>query len=183
MLKSRFSSEQPDLAVSFNSSGKLNSTFSQENEQNLTAGFQSTGQLKSSFNKTADLETILKLLKQCYAKIYQDTEENWNIQIDMMAERNAIYVYTNHSYLNDGNDNLTPVPAIKIGDGTSYLIDMPFVGGEALSDWASHINNTSVHVSKNERILWNNKVSSFIDNDDEETLVLSKTLFKLEDIY
>lgn len=183
MLKSKFSSEQPDLAVSFGSSGKLKSIFSQENEQNLTAGFQSSGRLKSSFNKTTDLETILKLLKQCYAKIYQDTEENWNIQVDMIAERNAIYVYTNHSYLDDGNGNLTPVPAIKIGDGTSYLIDMAFVGGEALSDWASHVNNNLIHVSEDDRTFWNHKVSSFVDDNDDETLVLSKTLFKLEDIY
>lgn len=101
----------------------------------------------------------------------------------MIAERNAIYVYTNHSYLDDGNGNLTPVPAIKIGDGTSYLIDMAFVGQEALSDWTSHINNLQIHVSTNDRTNWNNKVSSFIDDNNDETLVLSKTLFKLEDIY
>ena len=183
MLKSKFSSEDSNLAVSFSSTGKLKASFPQEKDQNLSADFQPSGNLKTSFNNTGDLETILKVLKQCYAKIYQDTKENWNIQRDMIAEKNAIYVYTNYTYLDDGIGNLTAAPAIKIGDGTSYLIDMPFVGQDVLSDWASHINNNSIHISENDRTFWNQKVSSFVDDNDEETLVLSKTLFKLEDIY
>lgn len=57
------------------------------------------------------------------SKIQYDTTANWDAQVQLIAERGTFYVYSDHSV--DENDN--PVPGLKIGDGTSYLIDMPFV--------------------------------------------------------
>ena len=56
-------------------------------------------------------------------------------------------------------------PAIKIGDGTSYLIDLPTVNG--------------LSVSEAEKLFWNNKITCYlvaIDEEDihENNLVFSK---------
>lgn len=57
--------------------------------------------------------------------IRYDTTANWDAQSQLIAERGVVYVYSDHAV--DENSHL--VAGIKIGDGTSYLIDMPFVNG------------------------------------------------------
>lgn len=87
------------------------------------------------------------------AKILVATEEQWNLHPQMIAEANTLYIYTNHDMV-DGQ----PIPAMKVGDGTSYLIDMAFITDHA-SEILDHINNTSIHVTLAEKAFWNNKVS------------------------
>lgn len=100
--------------------------------------------------------------------IFTDTTANWDAQRDLVGRKNCIYVYSDYTTIDGVN-----VPAIKIGDGTSYLIDMPFViGNEAtLND---HINDRSVHITNDERLFWNNKVTCFLSQSDEEIIVFSK---------
>lgn len=57
--------------------------------------------------------------------IRYDTTANWNAQVQLTAERGVIYIYSDHAVDEDGKT----VAGIKIGDGTSYLIDMPFING------------------------------------------------------
>lgn len=108
---------------------------------------------------------------------YYDTTAAWNMQPDLIPERGDIYVYSDKATIYDAVGNPTLIPGIKIGDGTSYLIDMPFVGDEILYALAQHVNNNVRHITSAERIFWNNKVSGFLDEHDSENLVLSKTLF------
>ena len=55
-----------------------------------------------------------------------ETTEMWNSQNRLIAEKDCIYIYKDYEKrcLNDGT--IENVPAVKVGDGTSYLIDMPF---------------------------------------------------------
>ena len=183
MLKSKFSQDQSNLAVSFGQSGGFNAQFPNSGNRPMNANFQSSGLLKTEFNKTNGIDAVISILKEKYAKIYQDTIENWNAQPKLIAEKNAIYVYTNFIY--GGNEtegeNELLVPHIKIGNGESYLIDLSFVNEDAMRRLYLHINDMNIHVSEYDRIFWNNKVSSFIENDDPHTLILSKNLFKLEE--
>ena len=73
--------------------------------------------------------------------IHTDTTEHWNAQALLIAERGQIYVYSDYQIVDDKY-----IPAIKIGDGTSYLIDLPFTAGDdtILTD---HINDTVIHVT------------------------------------
>lgn len=112
--------------------------------------------------------------------IYYDTKENWDIQSSLVSEKGTIYIYSNYTYLDDGEGNLTPLAGIKIGDGNAYLLDVPFVTDGLTSMLLSHIGNDKVHITPQERLFWNNKVSSFIDTESSETLVLSKTHYELE---
>lgn len=60
-----------------------------------------------------------------YNRIRYDTTANWDAQVQLTAERGVVYIYSDHAVDEDGKT----VAGIKIGDGTSYLIDMPFVNG------------------------------------------------------
>lgn len=102
--------------------------------------------------------------------IYYDTTANWNAQRDLISEEGSIYIYSD--YYQDGQGR--PVPGIKIGDGSAYLIDLP-AGNQDLTDRLfDHINNSVIHVSAYDRTFWNNKVTSVIDPADAENLILTK---------
>lgn len=139
---------------------------------NMDAGFQTNEQAYAGFNSGGNMSADFAEA----SAIYYDTEENWNLQRDLIAKYKAVYVYSNHAYLVDTVGNRTPVPAIKVGDGTSYLIDMPFVDQDIRNYILDHISNDSVHVSERDRRFWNNKVFAFVYKNDPERLVLSKIL-------
>ena len=92
----------------------------------------------------------------------------WNSTPQLIAKAKHIYVYSDYTTAS-GED----VPGIKIGDGTSYLIDMPFVEGND-TRLSAHILDTIIHVTAADRDLWNNKVTCYISPIDAERLVFSK---------
>ena len=102
------------------------------------------------------------------ASVFYNTIEGWNAQRDLIAQKGALYVYTNASEV-DG----VLIPDLKIGDGTSYLIDAPFLTSTTIEQLNAHIRNTEVHVSSEDRIRWNNKVRAYHSTVEEETLVFT----------
>lgn len=94
------------------------------------------------------------------------TTEEWNSQREMIAERNVVYVYTDHETTTDGK----PVPGFKVGDGLAYLIDLPFNDDISMG----HIQDDTVHVSSADREFWNNKVTAYLNVSDLENLILTK---------
>ena len=101
-------------------------------------------------------------------KLYYDSMANWNAQSTMIAEKKAIYVYKDYIVHSNEDGNQTFVPGMKIGDGTSYLIDMPFIGS-SYSDIDNaineHINNTQIHLSENDRNKLDNTVEASVIGD------------------
>lgn len=98
--------------------------------------------------------------------IFAKTTAEWNADPDIVSQPNTLYIYTD--YRTDDNGN--PVPGFKIGNGNAYLIDLAFHDYDILQ----HISNTNIHVTAAEKTFWNNKVTSFIDDVDDEQLVLTK---------
>lgn len=97
------------------------------------------------------------------SKVYTDTETNWNAQRDLIGEKDALYVYT--------DIDSTQPPRLKIGDGKAFLIDAPFVSdGGKLEE---HINDKIVHITNEERLFWNNKVSCYLNANDSEQLIFT----------
>lgn len=88
-------------------------------------------------------------------QIYSDTTANWNAKPTLLSKKDCIYVYTDYAQ-EDGQD----VPAMKVGTGNAFLIDLPFT-------YFGDVTEEQVQ-------FWNNKVTAYIDHDDEELLVLSK---------
>lgn len=131
----------------------------------------------ASENYAMQLQDAVNVIIHQGGTVYYDTKEAWDIQHELVSERAAIYVYSDKAFIEDEVGNRTFVPGIKVGDGTSYLIDMPFVGDEILLAFARHAQNTEIHITQQERIFWNNKVSGFLDPNDANTLILSKTTY------
>ena len=103
------------------------------------------------------------------ARIHVDTSEHWNTQRDLIAKKDHLYVYTDYAEGSNG----TKIAGMKIGDGKAYLIDTPFVSGNT-DELYRHINDQSIHVTDEEKDFWNNKVTCFLSQGDEETLVFTK---------
>lgn len=113
-------------------------------------------------------------------QIYYDTKSNWNRQPSLIAERAAIYIYSDYQIIYDEVENPTYIAGVKIGDGSSYLIDMPFITDEMTKLLLSHISNTDVHLTAEEREFWNSKVSCYLDGNNIENLVFSKENYIIE---
>ena len=112
--------------------------------------------------------------------VYYDTTDSWNAQSELIAEEAAIYIYSDCQIYEDESGNQYPLAGLKIGDGSSYLIDMPFVTDTMSSTLIAHIADSTVHVTAAERAFWNNKVSAYMDHSVDELLVLSKTTYEDE---
>lgn len=96
------------------------------------------------------------------------TTEYWNSYSSLIAQRGTIYIYIDHEEV-EGEY----VPGFKVGDGTSYLIDMPYTDTYLNISLTNHINDIIRHITQAEREKWNNKVSVSISNIDEENLVFT----------
>ena len=95
------------------------------------------------------------------------TTQDWNSDINLKSKKDVLYIYTN--YNQDGLFN------IKLGDGTSYLIDLPFMTDAiTFPQMENHIQNIIIHITQQERERWNNKVSVFIDKLNSQNLVFSQ---------
>ena len=98
----------------------------------------------------------------------RDTTANWNAKSGFVPLRGEIIVYSDRGTRSDGNGGTVPVPGIKIGDGSAYLIDLPFLGGEdesnALAVLAAHEADTGIHVTPAEKAFWNNKLNCYVED-------------------
>lgn len=127
-----------------------------------------TGNLSKSVNIRGSTE-IPKVLDR--TAIHYDTTEAWNSETSLIAQAGHFYVYSDYTRREKDDGTVELIPALKIGDGTSYLIDMPFsVIGNA-QEVVDHINNASIHVSTLDRSNWDDKVSVLMD-DEAENLTL-----------
>jgi len=92
------------------------------------------------------------------SRIYVDTTENWNSKITFIPGYGSVIIYSDRNVIEGVN-----YPGIKIADGTSYVVDLPFAGDDIamqINDIINeHINNTSVHVTLEEKEFWNNKLN------------------------
>lgn len=80
------------------------------------------------------------------SKIYSGTSAYWVAQPTLTSEDKAIYIYTDYDTI-DGED----IPALKIGDGTTYVVDLPFTAANGI---------TAEKISA-----WDNKVSAEVIGD------------------
>ena len=98
-------------------------------------------------------------------EVFYETTEYWNSQPHLISTRGRIYVYSDHATSDDGKD----IPGVKVGDGTSYLIDMPF----ADEKYAKHLLDMTSHITQEERDAWNNKVRCYIDLQDSQHIIFT----------
>ena len=106
--------------------------------------------------------------------IHYDTTANWNRQTFLIAERANFYVYTDAKSTVDELGHRIKIAGLKIGDGTSYLIDMPFAFySDDHQTLIKHITDMALHVGVFDRVNWNEKVTAKINPEDGEDLILN----------
>ena len=61
------------------------------------------------------------------------TTAEWNALTELVSVRGETYVYSDGGGL-DEEEN--PIPAIKVGDGETLVVDLPFISDPAVPEWA-----------------------------------------------
>jgi len=107
--------------------------------------------------------------------VSENTTAGWNSNPQYLPKAGEICIYTDYMTIQDDMGNDVTYPGIKIGDGNSYLIDMPFVGDDTryllLRRLQEHENDAVVHVTQHDRDFWDNKLNYDVNG---ETLILTR---------
>ena len=102
------------------------------------------------------------------------TTAELNSDITYIPARGQIIIYTDRGTITKNNQSQN-VPGVKIGDGSAYLVDLPFVGDDQIQSVITtiqgHINEAEIHVSSSDREKWNNKLNYTLSG---ETLILNR---------
>ena len=125
-----------------------------------------SGTTSGSHTVQAAIDALNDAISTGDKEVFYGTTEYWNNQPQFIPIRGCVYIYSDHDTDSEGN----PIAGLKIGDGTSYLIDMPFIDKK----YAEHILDTAIHVSASDREFWNNKVTCKVDPININTLLISK---------
>lgn len=159
-----------DLPVNFNSNPELdtkigsspNASVSLKNEETLNADYGIDQSLDISFDSdlpvSADFGTVYIASGDC--KVLYASTATWNSKPRTISKAGYIYIYSDYR---DGE------PAMKIGDGKAFLIDLPFTD----DIFVEHINDTVRHITQEEREFWNNKVRCYIDPNNDKRLIFT----------
>ena len=111
------------------------------------------------------------LLAQQAVSIEVNTSQYWSGQAGrQISKQGTFYVYSD-GYL--AEDGVTYIPRIKLGDGSSYIMDLPFLDQGLLNMIVNHINDGEVHITQTERLFWNNKLNV----DDNQQIVNNSLIF------
>lgn len=140
-----------------------------QNEHNISGGITNDGGISGSLGQLlGSISGGIIPAPIDMSHVHYDTKANWDRQMFLIAERGHLYIYKDAdvTYI---NGHRVVYPGIKIGDGSSYLIDMPYsVVGSDHETLTSHIQNTAIHVGSGDRINWNDKVSVSVLPSNEE---------------
>lgn len=136
--------------------------------QKLSVDFNIIGDISVDFSASpvpidAEFGNVYVVGGDC--KVLYASTATWNSQPQLISARGYIYIYSDYRQ----NDQEQNVAAIKVGDGTSYLIDMPFTD-ELLY---SHVADNSIHVTSSDKDNWNNKVRCYVDPLNEHRLIFT----------
>lgn len=85
-------------------------------------------------------------------KIKYDTSEGWANNVSYVPMEGELIIYTD-------------IPAIKVGDGMAYAVDLPFVTDDMRDEFLAHMQDTVIHITQDEREFWNNKVRCYVNYD------------------
>lgn len=82
--------------------------------------------------------------------IMYSNSQNWNEQASLVPAAGTIVIYSDAYTASDGEK----IPGIKIADGSSFLIDQPFITqnyDELITAFNNHVSNTTIHLTAAEK--------------------------------
>ena len=95
-------------------------------------------------------------------KFKRDTTQHWNDARGFIPLQGELIIYNDYKTVVktiDGIARNVQIPGIKIGDGLTYVQDLPFIDDELRETIMTHINNPNLHVSEADRLFWDNKIN------------------------
>ena len=92
----------------------------------------------------------------------ENTMAGWRGNASYIPRRGEIVIYTDYASTNK-KGRLVYIPNFKIGDGSAYLADLPFVDEDLRREihdavWL-HEQNAVMHITQAEREFWNAKLN------------------------
>lgn len=156
-----------DISVDFTAAPKPVDLQASSNA-NVDAEFDSNASVKADIDaniKPIDVQfgSIYVVSGDCHV-LYASTA-TWNSQPQLVSARGYIYIYSDYRQDEHGQN----VAAMKVGDGSAYLIDMPFTDDLLYA----HVADNVRHITQEEREFWNNKVRCYIDPLNEHRLIFT----------
>jgi len=97
-------------------------------------------------------------------KFKRDNTQAWNNARGFIPLQGELIIYNDYqTYQKEvgGYIQIVTVPGIKIGDGRTYVQDLPFIDDELRDTIMNHINNPNLHISEADRLFWNNKLNVY----------------------
>ena len=101
--------------------------------------------------------------------ISTNTTEAWRMNPTYIPSNGEIVIYTDKETI-ETEDEVIPVPGIKIGDGKAYVADLPFISS-GVEELRMHEADNERHITEEERTRWNNKLNYILN---EEELVFNR---------
>lgn len=109
-----------------------------------------------------------------------DTTANWEIiQTSFIPFDGEVIIYKDYAseeyVTSNGHISTRTIPAMKVGNGQNYLIDLPFLTSGKMSEVIMHMEDSSIHVTPQEKEFWNNKLNCELgETADEDMLILNR---------
>lgn len=120
--------------------------------------------VQDALDEKADIADLAK--KQDL--ILSNSTAGWRSNNTFIPSAGQIIIYTDKATYEEDGQTIT-VPGIKIGDGLAYGIDLPFLGEketeQILNTLTTHIGNSTIHITNDERELWNNKLNCLLTGE------------------
>ena len=107
-----------------------------------------------------------------FSNIISGTTEYWNDKPQLIPKKDTIIIYTDYQSKEE-EGNIINIPGIKIADGSAFLIDQPFVDEDIRKVVSSHINNSDIHITPQEREFWNNKIRCYLDTLEQDNIIFT----------
>lgn len=155
----KYTSNEGSFTPTFNADGSLRIT-TDSSDQIIPISFASDPVINLDFGSVVTVDGQGK-----EKQIYYGSTEYWNSQPKLKTERGCLYIY--RDWIKTEDDRY--IAGIKVGDGTSYLIDMPFTD----QLWNEHIQDMVRHITQEEREFWNNKVRCYIPENDTSKIIFT----------
>lgn len=155
-----------DLNVSFDTSSSIDSQFDSSQDSITVSQVETEEEVHVGFESPdTNLNVIFEMTggKSGEDKILYNTTSYWNSHSDIISKQGYIYIYSDY-YDYDGKH----IAGLKVGDGSTYLIDLPVLD----KMYYDHMNDMIRHITQAEREFWNNKVTCY--EIDKHTLVFTK---------
>lgn len=92
----------------------------------------------------------------------RDTTANWSNAKGFIPLAGEIIIYVDYKTIKKKENDIEVenlVPGIKVGDGQTYVQDLPFVDDFLRKELLEHMGDMNVHVTPEERDYWNNKIN------------------------